>query len=124
MSPTGFVAMIENFNETQRHAICDMGFRGFLHLQVIELPGDLYKWLVDSFDPYSITLYISVHKKIEITPMDVYLTLALLIDGRKVEEFYGKNQNTLNTMKSSHHGERSRIGKMGPQSSAKRHNTY
>ena len=77
--PSGFVAMIENFNETQRHAICDMGFRGFLHLQVIELPGDLYKWLVDSFNLYSVNLYVSADKKIEITPMVVYLTLALLL---------------------------------------------
>ncbi|KAJ8445956.1 hypothetical protein Cgig2_003832 [Carnegiea gigantea] len=37
-----------------------------------------------------VTLYISPNKRIEITPMDVHLTLAVLIDGRKVEEFYGK----------------------------------
>ncbi|KAJ8431951.1 hypothetical protein Cgig2_000010 [Carnegiea gigantea] len=57
---------------------------------VTELPGDLCKWLVDRFDPYSITLYISPDKRIEITPMDVHLTLALPIGGRKVEEFYRK----------------------------------
>ncbi|KAJ8444137.1 hypothetical protein Cgig2_029912 [Carnegiea gigantea] len=90
MSPSGLVCMIDNFNEAQRKAIRDMGFRGFLHLQVIELPGNLYKWLVDRFDPYSITLYISPDKRIEITPMDVHLILALPIGGKKVEEFYGK----------------------------------
>ncbi|KAJ8423683.1 hypothetical protein Cgig2_027720 [Carnegiea gigantea] len=45
------------------------------------------------FDPYSVTLYISPDKRIEITPMDVmdvHLTLALPISGKKVEEFYGK----------------------------------
>ncbi|KAJ8444771.1 hypothetical protein Cgig2_011733 [Carnegiea gigantea] len=42
------------------------------------------------FDPYSVTLYISLDKKIEITPMDVHITLALPIGGRKVEEFYEK----------------------------------
>ncbi|KAJ8442154.1 hypothetical protein Cgig2_015495 [Carnegiea gigantea] len=71
-------------------AIQDIGFGGFLHLQVTELPGDLCKWLVDRFDPYSVTLYISPDKRIEITPMDVHITLALPIGGRKVEEFYGK----------------------------------
>ncbi|KAJ8444132.1 hypothetical protein Cgig2_029907 [Carnegiea gigantea] len=74
MSPSGLVCMIDNFNEAQRKAIRDMGFRGFLHL----------------FDPYSITLYISPDKRIEITPMDVHLILALSIGGKKVEEFYGK----------------------------------
>jgi len=50
MSPSRFVVMIENFNEAKRQAIRDMGFRGFLQLQVTKLQGDLYKWLVDHFD--------------------------------------------------------------------------
>ena len=82
--------MIAHFNEAQTEAIQHMGFGGFLHLQVTELPGDLCKWLVDRFDPYSVTLYISKHKRIEITPMDVNITLALPIGGKKVEEYYGK----------------------------------
>ncbi|KAJ8430115.1 hypothetical protein Cgig2_007088 [Carnegiea gigantea] len=61
-----------------------------IQLRVIELPWDLCKWLVDSFDPYSVTLYISLDKRIEITPMDVHITLALPIGGWKVEEFYEK----------------------------------
>ena len=43
MSPLGFVGMIDSFNEAQRKAIQDMGFGGFLYLQVTKLPGDLYK---------------------------------------------------------------------------------
>ncbi|KAJ8425789.1 hypothetical protein Cgig2_011613 [Carnegiea gigantea] len=66
MSPLGFVGMIANFNEAQTKAIQDMGF-----------------------DPYSVTLY-TPDKMIGITPMDVHLTLALPIGGRKVEEFYVK----------------------------------
>ena len=38
------------------------------------------------------TLYITTKNKIEITPIDVHLILALPIGGRKVEEFYGKKQ--------------------------------
>ena len=45
---------------------------------------------MDIFDPYSVTLYISPGKRIEITPMDVHSTLALPIGGRKVEKFYRK----------------------------------
>ncbi|KAJ8423696.1 hypothetical protein Cgig2_003380 [Carnegiea gigantea] len=90
MSPSGFVSMIAHFNEAQTKATQDMEFGGFLHLQVTKLPGDLCKWLVDRFDPYSVTLYISPDKLIEIIPMDVHITLALPIGGRKVEEFYGK----------------------------------
>ncbi|KAJ8439043.1 hypothetical protein Cgig2_014463 [Carnegiea gigantea] len=52
--------------------------------------GDQCKWIVDNFDPYSVTLYVTTEKKIEITPMNVHLTLTLPIGGRKVEEFYGK----------------------------------
>ncbi|KAJ8427678.1 hypothetical protein Cgig2_027985 [Carnegiea gigantea] len=90
MSPSRFVGMIAYFNEAQTKAIQEMRFGGFLHLQVIELPGDLCKWLVDRFDPYPVTLYISQEKRIEITPMDVHITLALPISGKKVKEFYGK----------------------------------
>ncbi|KAJ8421611.1 hypothetical protein Cgig2_021853 [Carnegiea gigantea] len=90
MSPSWFVGMINNFNEVQRKAIRDMGFGGFLHLQVTELQGNLCNWLVGRFDLYSVTLYISPNKRIEITPMDVYLTLVLPIYGKKVEDFYGK----------------------------------
>ncbi|KAJ8425720.1 hypothetical protein Cgig2_015868 [Carnegiea gigantea] len=90
LSPSGFVGMITHFNEAQTKAIQEMGFGGFLHLQVTELPGDLCKWLVDRFDPYSVTLYISQEKRIKITPMDVHVTLALPIGGKKVEEFYGE----------------------------------
>ena len=48
-----------------------MGFGGFLELQVIELPEDLYKWLMDNFDLYLVTLYKSSDKKIEIIQMNV-----------------------------------------------------
>ncbi|KAJ8435697.1 hypothetical protein Cgig2_027287 [Carnegiea gigantea] len=99
--PLGFIAMIEKFSKAQRQAIIDMGFGGFLYLQVNELSGDLHKWLVYSFDPHSVTLCISPDKKIEITPMDMHLTLALPIGGRKVEEFYKKAQRMPNTMKPS-----------------------
>ena len=51
MSPLGFVGMIANFNEAQTKAIQDMGFGGFLHLLVIELPRNLCKSLVNRFDP-------------------------------------------------------------------------
>ncbi|KAJ8426314.1 hypothetical protein Cgig2_011985 [Carnegiea gigantea] len=63
-----------------------MSLSGF----VTELPGDLCKWLVHKFGPYSVILYISPDKRIEITPMDVHITLPLPIGGRKVEEFYRK----------------------------------
>ncbi|KAJ8437818.1 hypothetical protein Cgig2_013434 [Carnegiea gigantea] len=39
--------------------------------------------ILDSFDPYSVALHISSDKKIEIRPMDLHLTLAHPIGGRK-----------------------------------------
>ncbi|KAJ8429191.1 hypothetical protein Cgig2_028764 [Carnegiea gigantea] len=40
--------------------------------------------------PKKIHLDISLDKRIEITPMDVHITLELSIGGKTVEEFYGK----------------------------------
>jgi len=51
MSPAGFIAMIYKFNEGHKQVIQDMDFGGFLELQVTELPGDLYKWLVQTLTP-------------------------------------------------------------------------
>jgi len=65
-----------------------------LELQVIELPMELCKWLVDKFNLYSLTLYISSDKKIEITPMDMLLTLALPI-GRRLKNFMRATQKPL-----------------------------
>jgi len=89
MSPARFVTVIDKFNDARKQAIWDMGFGSFLKLQVTRLPGDLCKWFLVNFDPYSVTLYIATEKKIEITQMDVHLTLARSIGGRKVKEFYG-----------------------------------
>ena len=50
---------------------------------------------MDNFDPYSLTLYITNEKKIETTPIDGHLILALPIGGIKVEEFYGKRPKDL-----------------------------
>ncbi|KAJ8427229.1 LOW QUALITY PROTEIN: hypothetical protein Cgig2_023066 [Carnegiea gigantea] len=82
MSLARFIRMIEKFNETHQQGIMDM---------VTELLRDLCKWLMDSFEPYSVTLCISSDKKIKIALMDVPLTLALPIDGRRFEELHGKN---------------------------------
>ena len=108
--------MIKKFNEVKRQAMRNIGFRGLLHLQVSELSRDSCKWLIDSFDPYSVTLYISPDKKIKITPMDVHLTLALPIGERKVKEFMAKSQRMSSTMKSLQHRENSGIYQMGPLS--------
>ncbi|KAJ8435148.1 hypothetical protein Cgig2_018976 [Carnegiea gigantea] len=77
MSLARFVAMIEKFNEAHKQAIRDMGFAEFIELQVTELLGVLCKWLLHDFDPYLVTMYIAPKKKIEITPMNVHLILAL-----------------------------------------------
>ncbi|KAJ8448067.1 hypothetical protein Cgig2_028943 [Carnegiea gigantea] len=114
----------DEFNEAQKQAIQDMSFGRFLELQVIELPGDLCKWFAGNFDPYSVTLYITTEKKMQITPIDIHLTLALLTSGRKVEEFYDKKPKDPNIMKSFQHGGRNEILKMGHQNLAKCHSTY
>ena len=53
---------------------------------------------MNNFDPYSVKLYLLNDRKIEMTPTDVHLTLALLIGARKVKEFIRRIQTTLNTI--------------------------
>jgi len=55
--------------------------------------------LVDNFNPYSVTPYITSEKKIEIIPMAVNLTLALPIEGR-LKSFIARSQKTTNAMNS------------------------
>ena len=79
---------------------------------------------MENFDAYSMTPYITSEKKIKVIPMDVHLTLAFPIGGRKVKSFMGRRQKTLNIMKSFRCGGRNGILNMGHQTSAKCHSTY
>ncbi|KAJ8435326.1 hypothetical protein Cgig2_022927 [Carnegiea gigantea] len=83
---------------------------------VTKLPGDLCKWLEGIFDPYSVTLYISPDKRIEITPMDMHITLALPLVEGKLRSFIRKSPKMPNTIKFLMHGEKTGIYKMGPLS--------
>jgi len=76
-----------------------MGFGGLLELQVTELPSDLYKWLIDNFDAYSLILYITSDRRIEITPIDVHLTLALQLMEERWKSFMARRFSLEKRMK-------------------------
>ncbi|KAJ8432431.1 hypothetical protein Cgig2_016061 [Carnegiea gigantea] len=114
----------DTFNEAQKQTIWDMGFGGLLELQVTELPRDLYKWLIDNFDAYSLELYITSDRRIEITPMDVHLMLAHQLMEERWKSFIARSQKALNIMQSFQYGEKNEILKKGHQSSVKCHSRY
>jgi len=94
-----------------------MVFGGFLHLlQVTELLDNLCKWLVNRFDPYLVTLYISPDKGLRL-----YQRICIshwhspLVEGR-LRSFIAKIQKMPNTTKSLMYGGKTRICKMGPLS--------
>ncbi|KAJ8420524.1 hypothetical protein Cgig2_024955 [Carnegiea gigantea] len=76
MSPKGLRQLIEKLNDKQKDAVKEIGFGGFLHLQLDMIPGKLAVWLVRNFDTCSCSLPLT-HGRFRVTEHDVYMTLAL-----------------------------------------------
>ncbi|KAJ8426362.1 hypothetical protein Cgig2_025501 [Carnegiea gigantea] len=76
MSPKGLTQLIEKLNDKQREALKEIGFGGFLYLQVDMIRGKLAVWLVRNFDTCSCSLPLT-HGRLRVTEYDVYMTLAL-----------------------------------------------
>ncbi|KAJ8421372.1 hypothetical protein Cgig2_025255 [Carnegiea gigantea] len=76
MSPKGLRQLIEKLNDKQKEVVKEIGFGGFLHLQLDMIPGKLAVWLVRNFDTCSYSLPLT-HGRFKVTEHDVYMTLAL-----------------------------------------------
>ncbi|KAJ8421688.1 hypothetical protein Cgig2_009480 [Carnegiea gigantea] len=76
MSPKGLRQLIAKLNDKQKEAVKEIGFGGFLHLQLDMIPGKLAVWLVCNFDTCSCSLPLT-HGRFRVTKHDVYMTLAL-----------------------------------------------
>jgi len=75
MSPKGLRQLIEKLNDKQKEAVKEIGFGGFLYLQVDMILKKLALWLVRSFDTCSCSLPLP-HRKLRVIEHDVYMTLA------------------------------------------------
>ncbi|KAJ8421176.1 hypothetical protein Cgig2_007698 [Carnegiea gigantea] len=76
MSPKGLRQLIEKLNDKQKEVVKEIGFGGFLYLQVDMILGKLAVWLVRNFDTCSCSLPLT-HGRLRVTKHDVYMTLAL-----------------------------------------------
>ena len=76
MSPKGLRQLIEKLNDKQKEVVKEIGFGGFLYLQVDMIPGKLAVWLVRNFDTCSCSLPLT-YGSLRVTEHDVYMTLAL-----------------------------------------------
>ncbi|KAJ8441396.1 hypothetical protein Cgig2_009104 [Carnegiea gigantea] len=75
MSPKGLRQLIKKLNDKQKEVVKEIGFGGFLHLQLDMIPGKLAVWLVRNFDTCSCSLLLT-HGRFRVTEHDVYMTLA------------------------------------------------
>ncbi|KAJ8421748.1 hypothetical protein Cgig2_028803 [Carnegiea gigantea] len=85
MSPKGLKQLIKKLNDKQKEAVKEIGFGGFLYLQVDMISGKLAVWLVRNFDTCSCSLPLT-HGRLRITEHDVYMTLALPKGPREADE--------------------------------------
>ncbi|KAJ8422555.1 hypothetical protein Cgig2_033478 [Carnegiea gigantea] len=85
MSPKGLRQLIEKLNDKQKEAVKEIGFGGFLYLQVDMIPGKLVVWLVRNLDTYSCSMPLT-HGGLRVTDHDIYMTLALLKGPLEVTE--------------------------------------
>ena len=76
MSPKGMRQLIEKLNDKQTEVVKEIGFGGFLYLQVDMIPGKLPVWLARNFDTCSCSMPLT-HGRLRFTEHDVYMTFAL-----------------------------------------------
>ncbi|KAJ8421428.1 hypothetical protein Cgig2_018795 [Carnegiea gigantea] len=86
--------LIEKLNDKQKEALKEIGFGGFLHLQLDMIPGKLAVWLVRNFDTCSCSLPLT-HGRFRVTEHDVYMILALPKGPFKVTEAKSETNSTM-----------------------------
>ena len=63
-----------------------MGFASFLKVNLNQIPEKFSKWLVESFDPYTIYFKLPEVQKFQVTTFNVYMMLGVPIRGGKIIE--------------------------------------
>ncbi|KAJ8423195.1 LOW QUALITY PROTEIN: hypothetical protein Cgig2_019237 [Carnegiea gigantea] len=92
MSPKGLRQLIEKLNDKQKEAVKEIGFSGFLYLQVDIIPGKLA--LVRNFDTCLCSLPLT-HGRLRVTEHDVYMTLALTKGPLEVTEAKSETNSSI-----------------------------
>ena len=76
-SPRLLVSSLQKMNDKQKKFIKDIGFGCLFDLNIVSLPQYLSYWLVDQFDPNKCCLVMANGGELEITEIDVHITLGL-----------------------------------------------
>lgn len=77
--------LVQDFNDEQKNAINEIGFGYFVSRQIGRIDKKLTMWLVDQFDP--ITLTIQLHGKVyTLSSKDVERLMGLVDDGSSTED--------------------------------------
>ncbi|KAJ8425375.1 hypothetical protein Cgig2_011759 [Carnegiea gigantea] len=91
MTTRSFSSLVAQRNEAQTEAVTLMGFVSFLKVDLKQILGKFFKWLVESFDPYVIYFTLSNGQKFPFIAFDVYVTLDVPFGERKIRESFKRN---------------------------------
>ncbi|KAJ8420268.1 hypothetical protein Cgig2_004593 [Carnegiea gigantea] len=71
-------------NATQVKAVRLMGFASLLKVDLKQIPGKFFKWLVESFDSYAIYFRLPDGQKFSVTAFDMCVTLGVPFGGKEI----------------------------------------
>ncbi|KAJ8420015.1 hypothetical protein Cgig2_020041 [Carnegiea gigantea] len=86
MSTRSCSSPVAQLNEAQAEAVRLMGFASFLKVDLKQIPGKFSKWLVESFDPYTMCFRLPDGQKFPVTTFNVYVSLGVHLGGREIIE--------------------------------------
>jgi len=86
MTTRSFSSLVAELNEAHTKAIRSMGFAVFLKVDLKQILGKLSKWLVESFDPYTVFFRLPDGQKFSFTTFNMCMTLGVLSKGKQIVE--------------------------------------
>ncbi|KAL2944189.1 Protein MAINTENANCE OF MERISTEMS [Bienertia sinuspersici] len=94
ITPNQFMKVIKDMPEMHVNAIKDIGFGGFLELDLDAHKSIFSDQLVRSFDPDRVSLVLDKNQEMDITQLDFHLVYGLPMDGELIEEPYQETDET------------------------------
>ncbi|KAL2944124.1 O-methyltransferase 9 [Bienertia sinuspersici] len=94
ITPKQFMKVIKDMPETHVNAIKDIGFGGFLELDLDAHKSIFSDQVVRSFDPDRVSLVLDKNQEIDITQLDIHLVYGLPMAGELIEEPYQEIDET------------------------------
>ncbi|WCJ19557.1 hypothetical protein M5689_001842 [Euphorbia peplus] len=94
ISPRMFMeSVIPGMPESHKAAIRDIGFGGFLYLDLDTHKSSFARELVMSFDPDRCSLILHKDQEIDVSKEDVHLVYGLPLGGKEIQEFQGTDDD-------------------------------